>query len=131
MIHPQGPFKDWVEEWEESIQTVDKLMGEDMPDDHTQLGAHLRIVDGWLSTINSLSADARYFLTKAKKVVLVPRGDRQYTDLDRQTLQDDAVAAEQHMVDKIEGLAKSMINRLMLGMNLGKTNVGGQPRLQT
>lgn len=131
MLHPQGSFESWVEEWTESLKTVHKLMGEEMPDDHTQLGTHLRIVDGWLATINSRLSDASYFLTRAKHMALVPRGDRAYTDLDRQTLQDDAVAAEQHMVDMLEGLAKAMTNRMILGMNLRRTNVGEQPRLQT
>ena len=111
----------WLEDCAFDVAHVKTLLTNPLSDDPQQASEQMIELDGWLERMNSLYADSISYYHAAKLKHLVLRSD-EYTDLDRETMQKAAVINERRIMDILEGIAKAISNRLILGMALRKSH---------
>ena len=120
MNYAPAGYSKYVEGCEPDLQRVDDLLAEVLSDRPERLVGQLREVEAWFGWTNKVLADANAYLDVAEQVGLPPRGSG--TDLDRETAQTAAVAHQRAFRNRLDGLAKAINTRLMLGMALLKHN---------
>ena len=114
---PQG-FKKYVDECATDLAFVEDLLGAVLSDNPEQLVGQLREVEAWFARVTKVCSDANAYLDVGEQHGLPPKGSG--TDLDRQTAQAAAVAEQRAFRNRLDGLARAINTRLMLGMSLLK-----------
>lgn len=119
MTYAPNVFERFVTECEHDLAYVQDLLGKVLSDRPEQLVGQLRECEAWYAWLNVNLAHANAFLDVAEAASLVAK-DSTVTDLDRKAIQTAAVARQRAFRDKLEGMAKAMDTRLMLGMAVVK-----------
>lgn len=108
-------FERYAASVEEDMAFVKDLLGKMLADNPEQLVRQLRECEAWYAWLNVCLADANSFLDVAEAASLVAK-DKSVTDLDRAAIQSAAVANQRGFRNQVEGMAKALDTRLMLGM---------------
>jgi hypothetical protein len=113
----------WLDSAQEGILEVQGILSEQLSDNPGQLQEQLAKAEVWYSRMSSLLADASARLAENEyQAILSVDGD--LTAKVKELAAKAAVSRDRRLVDIINGLCKSITNRLMLGMNLRRVNAG-------
>jgi hypothetical protein len=113
----------WLAEHMPGLMEVQGLMAERLSDNPARLYEQLSKVEAWHSRINTMLADANARLDLAEYQAMMNLPGELKVD-DKRICLRHAVANERRLRDILKGLADSIKNRCMLGMNLRNSNAG-------
>ena len=113
----------WLDSAQESIEAVQGVLSEQMSDNPAALQDQLAKAEAWYPRMSCLLADAAARLSENEYQAILSV-DADTTAKVKELAAKAAVARDRRLVDIINGLCKSITNRLMLGMNLRRVNAG-------
>lgn len=122
-------FDKWVDGIMPEVQSALDALRNELSDNPTELSSQLKTAEGYFSRMVYFLAWANSFLDAARRQSLLSR-EEGWTDLDRKIRMDDAVKDEVRVRAILDGLCKSIQNRLILGMALLKSDAGERLRAQ-
>jgi len=113
-----GTFNKFVQDNAEQMFEIEDILSAMLPDNPEQLTYQLRRAESFYSNVTRMLSDANGFLDVGEGAALPPKGSG--TELDRKTAQVAAIAHVRAFRDRLDGVARAINLRLMLGMSLLK-----------
>lgn len=113
-------FETWFREVLPQVHEVQTLLGAKFSDDPEVLREQMRACESWHSRVNSMLAEAGSQVSMAKLRALEMVGVGK--DMEKRIRTEERVSVEQRVHATLEGLAKAIKDRLMLGENLNRHN---------
>src|SRR3990167_2040220 len=120
-------FEDLLADNQDEIEAGQDLLSEPLSDNTSLLSPQLAKIEAWHSRMTTLLADSEAYLDLAEHQELMSI-DRDLTVLERDAILNAKVVHHRRLRNIIQGLVDSMKNKLILGMSLGKRNIGEQSR---
>jgi len=116
IIEPE-PFEAWLLDNLQDILYVKKLLSETIKNDPEIIKESALNSEGWYGRMTELLADANKYLDIAESDNLISKS-KELTDMDRQIKLAYKCAIQRSIRDKIEGLTKSLEQRISLCQSL-------------
>lgn len=114
-------FEAWFREVLPQVHDAQELLADPFNDDPVRLREQMRACEAWHSRVNAMHAEAKSQLSigRLRALEKVPAAVK---DFERRIRVEQAVNVQQRVMDTLDGLARAIKDRLMLGENLNRHN---------
>lgn len=113
-------FSDWCAGVEPELKSVRRILSDKLSENPLVLDGQLRAIEAYYSRLSEMLADCNAFLTVSEERCM-PERSAGPEDVRKATMRAETVL-ERRMCEIINGMCKSIANRMTLGMSLLKTH---------